>query len=163
MTEQSRARPFCRRQTGLAMVEFAISAPVLLLLMFGTFEFGHFLIQYSVLNDAVRNASRYVAGKALGSTAGTLVTGAEWTSLVTKGTNLVIFGNIAGTGNPVLPSLNDPLIATIAVTPDTLNRNIAVSAAYTYQPLFGTAIPTFMGGSISTAFTLNISITMRAL
>ena len=50
------------------MVEFAISAPVLLLLMFGSFEFGHFLIQYSTLNDAVRNASRYVAGAALDGT-----------------------------------------------------------------------------------------------
>jgi Flp pilus assembly protein TadG len=163
MIEERRARAVRRRQSGLAMVEFAISVPVLLLLMFGTFEFGHFLIQYSVLNDAVRNASRYVAGKALGTTAGTLVTGADWDALVTKGKNLAVYGNIAGTGSPVLPSLNDTNIATITVTPDPPNRNIAVLAAYKYQPLFGAAIPTFMGGSISTAFTLNISITMRAL
>jgi Flp pilus assembly protein TadG len=148
-------------QSGLAMVEFALSVPVLLLLMFGTFEFGHFLIQYSTLNDAVRNASRYVAGKALGGSTDTLLTGAAWSSLATQGTNLAIFGNIAGTGAPVLPSLNAANI--IKVTPDVVDKYITVTAAYPYQPLFGAAIPTFMGGSISTKFTLNISVTMSAL
>ena len=66
MIEKSRIRTCRRRQSGLAIVEFAISVPVLLLLMFGTFEFGHFLIQYSTLNDAVRNASRYVGREGLG-------------------------------------------------------------------------------------------------
>jgi Flp pilus assembly protein TadG len=160
MTEQRRAHPFCRRQSGLAMVEFALSAPVLLLLMFGTFEFGHFLIQYSTLNDAVRNASRYVAGQGLYGTTQTLKTGGDWSSLVTQGTNLAVFGNIAGTPPAVLPSLN---AGDIIMTPDTANRYITVAAAYPYNSLFGAAIPTFLGGSISTTFTLNISITMRAL
>ena len=125
----------------------------------GTFEFGHFLIQYSTLNDAVRNASRFVAGGASAGTTGGLVTGGAWSSLVTQGTNLLIFGNIAGTGSrQVLPSLNDPLQTTITMTPDTVNRNIAVTTAYTYQPFFAGAIPTFMGGSISTAITLKISV-----
>jgi Flp pilus assembly protein TadG len=158
------ARSICagsRPQSGLAMVEFALSVPVLLLLMFATFEFGHFLIQYSTLNDAVRNASRYLAGKAFNGTTGTLFTGSDWSSLVTQGTNLAVFGNIAGTGTPVLPSLNS---ANITVTPDLVDRYITVTAAYPYQPLFGAAIPTFMGGgSMSTAFTLNISVTMSAL
>ena len=153
----------CRRsQSGLAMVEFVLSVPVLLLLMFATFEFGHLLIQYSTLNDAVRNAARYVGGNALDGTTGDLKTGANWSSLVTQGTNLAIFGNIAGTGAPVLPSLNAANV--ITVTPNGVAKYITVTAAYPYQPLFGAAIPTFMGaGSISTAFTLNISVTMSAL
>jgi Flp pilus assembly protein TadG len=161
MIEKSRIRACRRRQSGLAMVEFALSVPVLLLLMFGTFEFGHFLIQYSTLNDAVRNASRYAAGKASGDTTGNLLTGALWTSLVTQTTNLAVFGNITGTPPVVLPSLN---ATNITVTPDLVNRYVTVAAAYPYQPLFGAVIPTFMGGGgISTAFTLNISVTMRAL
>jgi Flp pilus assembly protein TadG len=160
MIEQRRARALRRRQSGLAMVEFALSAPVLLLLMFGTFEFGHFLIQYSTLNDAVRNAARYVAGKALAGTDSLLVSGAAWAPLVTQGTNLAVFGNIAGTGAAVLPSLN---AGDITVTEDTVNNNITVAAAYPYQSLFGAAIPTFIGGSISTTFTLNLSVAMKAL
>jgi Flp pilus assembly protein TadG len=161
MIEERRTCACRRRQSGLAMVEFAISVPVLLLLMFGTFEFGHFLIQYSTLNDAVRNASRYAAGKASGDTTGNLKTGAAWTSLVTQATNLAVFGNITGTPPVVLPSLN---ATNITVTPDLVNKYVTVAAAYPYTPLFGAVIPTFMGGGgISTAFTLNISVTMRAL
>jgi Flp pilus assembly protein TadG len=161
MIKERCARACRRSQSGLAMVEFVLSVPVLLLLMFATFEFGHLLIQYSTLNDAVRNASRYVAGKAIDATTGVLKTGSKWSSLATEGTNLAIFGNIAGTGAPVLPSLNGANI--ITVTPNGV-ANITVTAAYPYQPLFGAAVPTFMGGgSISTAFTLNISVTMSAL
>jgi Flp pilus assembly protein TadG len=162
MIERSRIRACRRRQSGLAMVEFVISVPVLLLLMFGTFEFGHFLIQYSTLNDAVRNASRYVAGKGLDGSTTNLKTGANWSSLVAEGTNLAVFGNITGTPPAVLPSLNATYIT---VSPDIPNKYITVAVVdYPYQPLFGAVIPTFMGGSdISTAFTLNISVTMRAL
>ena len=160
MIEERRTCACHRRQSGLAMVEFALSAPVLLLLMFGSFEFGHFLIQYSTLNDAVRNASRYLAGSGLDGTTGILKTGATWSSLVTQGQNLAVFGNTAGTPPAVLPALNT---GNITVTGDALD-NITVTAAYPYQPLFGAVIPTFMGGGgISTAFTLNISVTMRAL
>ena len=82
-------------------------------------------------------------------------------TLATQGQNLAVFGNIAGTGAAVLPSLN---VGNITVSEDTVNDNITVLAAYPYQPLFGAVIPTFMGGGgISTAFTLNISVTMRAL
>ena len=162
MIEERRTCACRRRQSGLAMVEFALSVPVLLLLMFGAFEFGHFLIQYSTLNDAVRNASRYAAGKASGDTTGNLLTGAAWTSLVTQTTNLAVFGNITGTPPAVLPSLNATYIT---VSPDLPNKNITVAVVdYRYQPLFGAVIPTFMGGGgITTAIKLNISVTMRAL
>jgi Flp pilus assembly protein TadG len=150
-----------RHQRGLAMVEFAISVPVILLLMFGSFEFGHLMIEYSALNDGVRNAARYVAGAVLQGTADTMVTGSPgWTDLVRQGQNLAVFGNIGGTGSAILPGLTT---GRVSVNEDTLNRNITVIANYPYVSLFGGAIPTFTGGSISTAYTLTISTTMRAL
>jgi Flp pilus assembly protein TadG len=157
-----RYAPRCafRGQRGLATVEFAISVPVILLLMFGSFEFGHLMIEYGALNDGVRNAARYVAGAALQGTADTMATGAAWTTLVTQGKNLAVFGNIAGAGNAILPGLGTGVIS---VTEDTVNRNITVAAAYPYTSLFGGAIPTFTGGTLSTAYTLTISTTMRAL
>ena len=149
------------RQRGLAMVEFVIATPILLLLMFGSFEFGRFMIQYSILNDAVRNASRYVAGAALDGTDGLLLTGTGWSTLVTKGKNLAVYGNVGGTGTALLPSLN---VGQITVTEDTTNLNITVAAAYPYAAAFGGAIPKFFtAGSLSTTYTLNISTTMKAL
>jgi Flp pilus assembly protein TadG len=149
-----------RRQAGLAMLEFAISLPVLLLLLFATAEFGHFMTQYSTLNDSVRDAARYVAGGALDGTDGLLVTGSPWNSLVSQGKNLAVYGNTGGTGTALLPSLSG---GQITITEDTVNNNITVVAAYPYQSLFGATMPSFMGGTIGTTFTLTISTSMRAL
>lgn len=144
------------------MVEFAITAPVLLLLMFGATEFGHLMIQYSELNDAVRDAARYISGAAMAGTDDTMITGAAWTTLANQGTNLAVFGNIAGTAPAVLPGLNT---GQITVSEDTTAKTITVTAAYPYTSFFGfnVAMPTFNGGSISTAYTLTITTVMEAL
>jgi Flp pilus assembly protein TadG len=145
-----------RGQRGFAMVELTITAPVLLFLMCGTVEFGQYLIQYSTLNDSVRNAARYVAGAALDSTGALLQQGPE----MTQGKNLAVYGNIAGSGAALLPGLTT---AQITVTENTAADNITVTAAYPYQSVFGALMPTFVGGTIATNYTLKISTTMRAL
>jgi Flp pilus assembly protein TadG len=149
-----------RRQSGVAMVEFAIATPVLFLLLFASVEFGHFLIEYSILSNAVRDATRYVAGQALSGQSGVLLQGSDWSTLVSRGQNLAAYGNVAGTGTALLPSLS---AGQITVAQDTTNNNISVTATYAYQSLFGAAMPNFMGGSIATHFTLTISTVMRAL
>ena len=158
------------RQRGLAMVEFVVTAPMLLLLLFGTVVFGEFLINYSTLNDGVRNAARYVAGAASNGTDGTLVTGSTWSTLATQGQNLAVYGNVNGNAKgaqPLLPGLN---VGEITVTPVPADPNtvpsynvITVSASYPYQSLFGASMPDFFGGTIATNFTLSISTTMSAL
>ena len=150
------------RERGLAMVEFVVSVPLLLLLLFGSFEFGNLMIEYNTLNDAVRNASRYLAGAALSGTDSLLVTGSAWTTLVANAQKLAVYGIVSGTGNPLLPSL---AVANFTVTKDTTTNNITVVAAYPYRSLFGGGtLPTFVSnGSLNTTYTLNISTTMRAL
>jgi Flp pilus assembly protein TadG len=150
-----------RWQRGLAMVELVVTAPILLLLMFGTVIFGEWLIQYSILNDSVRDAARYVAGAAVNGTDGTLIQGAAWTTLVGQGKNLAVYGNVNGTGSPVLPGLT---VGNINVGQDTATLTITVSTTgYTYRSLFGASMPSFSGGTIATNFALSISTTMRAL
>jgi Flp pilus assembly protein TadG len=161
MSNAFRAMPRSRRgQNGLALIEFSLCAPVLFLLLFSSVEFGHYLIEYSTLSSAVRDATRYVAGHALSGESGLLLQGSEWSTLATQGKNLAVYGNSAGTGTALLPSLN---ISQIAVTQDATNNNVSITATYPYQALFGAAMPNFMGGSIATNFTLTISTVMRAL
>lgn len=148
-----------KHEHGLAMVEFVLASPVLLLLLFGVVEFGHFMLQYSALNDSVRNASRYIAGNSLSGQSGVLMQGTQWTTRVGEGRNLAVFGNIAGSGSPLLPGL---AVGQITITQDVANSYISVSAAYPYQSLFGATMPDFMGGRINTTFTLNIFTSMRA-
>jgi len=61
-----------RKQDGQAMVEFALVAPILLLLVFGIIQFGILLNNYLTLTDAVRAGARQAAvSRTLSDPAGT--------------------------------------------------------------------------------------------
>ena len=47
------------RTRGQALVEFALVAPVLILIFFGIIEFGRFILTYQELNNATREGARY--------------------------------------------------------------------------------------------------------
>jgi hypothetical protein len=50
-----------RDRSGSAAVEMALVTPLLLLLMFSTFELGYFFLSEHVVDKAVRDAARYAA------------------------------------------------------------------------------------------------------
>jgi Flp pilus assembly protein TadG len=155
MSTPLRIRPL--RQRGVATIEFAICAPVLLLLMLATAEVGRMLIQYNTLSKAVRDGARYTVREAANGSTGTVLI----TNTVRNNTqNLVVTGTMAGTGTPLLPGLT---VANVTVT-DAGGGFVAVSATYTYQPMLGAALPTFTSrGAISTSVPLTATIVMRAL
>jgi Flp pilus assembly protein TadG len=145
------------------MVEFVILSPVLLLMMCATVAFGEFMIQYSTLSDAVRDAARYVAGKALDTTGAQLLSvndATDWNTLVGQGKNLAVYGNVGGTGTALLPGLTT---GQITVTGTAASNNVTVTAAHPYTSPFGARMPNFLGGNIALNFTMNISTIMRAL
>jgi len=142
---------------GVAIVEFAIAVPVLLLLITATVELGRAFIQYTVLANGVRDASRHLAGRALLGTTGIVsITG----QLQADVANLVVYGNTAGTGAPVLPSLAP---GQVSVT-STAANDVTVSVVYPYQALLGSRLPAF-GASAepSMVFNMQVAVTMRAL
>ena len=48
-----------RAQRGQAMVEFALVAPIFILMLMGVIEFGRFVVAYEAANNAVREGTRY--------------------------------------------------------------------------------------------------------
>jgi Flp pilus assembly pilin Flp len=54
----SSSRAVCRDERGVTVVEFALVAPVFLLMLLGIFNLGHLAYAQSVLNGAVQNAAR---------------------------------------------------------------------------------------------------------
>ncbi len=48
-----------RMRRGQAMVEFAIVAPIFLLILFGIIDFGRYVYYVQVLNNAAREGTRY--------------------------------------------------------------------------------------------------------
>jgi hypothetical protein len=111
-----------------------------------------------MLADAAWDADRYLASNALLGSSGVVNLSAPLTAAAQ---NLVVYGNVAGTGAPLLPQLTP---GQVTVASDASN-NVSVSVAYPYQSLFGGTIPLFFtGGSISTAgLTLNVYTSMVAL
>lgn len=146
-----------RRQRGIATTEFAIVVPVLLLLLFGVTEVGRVLVRYNALTKAVQDGARYAASYALLGTTGVVNVDAQLRAQVR---NVVVYGNTAGTGTPVLAGLQPAQIQVI----DAGGDEVRVEAAYPYQPLFGSALPNFgLGSSIGTGFVMQASVSMRAL
>jgi Flp pilus assembly protein TadG len=150
-------KPRGTRQRGAVLAEMALVTPILLFLMLATAEVSRAFVDHNTLTKAVRNGVRHAASNALRGTTGViLLTG----TLTTEVQNLVVYGNVAGTGTPVLPGLT---AADIAVT-DAGANNIRVSAAHSISGLLGPVLRSFSGGSdIPMVHNLQATVTMRAL
>ena len=143
------------RQRGLAMTEFAIVLPVVLMLLLAIAEFGRAFWEYNTLTQAVRDAGRYASSRGLfGSTGVVVITGA----LRTEVSNLVVYGNVAGSGEPILEGL-----ATANVTLESPGEDdILVRARYAYTPIFD-FIPNFQGGGVAPFFNFEATVRMRSI
>lgn len=79
-------------QKGAAVTEFALVLPLLLILTFITTEFGRALYEYNTLTKSVRDAARYLSVRSPQTN-------------ITEAKNLVIYGNTAGYGNPLVAGI----------------------------------------------------------
>ncbi len=145
------------RQRGAVLVEMALVTPILLAMMLATAEVTRAFVDHNTLTKAVRSGARYVAANAYQGTTGVIAVGA---TLKAETQNLVVYGNTAGTGAPVLAGLT---AADITVT-DVGANNIRVSAAHTISGMLGPVLRSFFGGpDISMVHNLEATVTMRAL
>lgn len=59
MQLQKRKHGFVRGERGQSLVELAISLPIILVLLLGTFDFGMAIFSYSMLRDAAQEGALY--------------------------------------------------------------------------------------------------------
>lgn len=150
-------RSLVRSESGTQLAELAIVLPILVVLFAGTVEFGRYFYTYSTLSKAARIGARY------------LVIADVSTVERDKAKNLVVFGNTAGTGSPLIEDLDvDQVVVTprnaageamTAGVPNTITVEIV---GFKHKPLVD------VGGLIkSETFSLDIdvkpSVTMRYL
>ena len=150
-----------QRQQGLAMVEFTLVLPVLLLLLLAFGEFGRMLYQYNVLLQASRDADRFVASQAWNSTLGTITLS---NTLLTQTQNVAVYGVPANTGTAVVSGLTTGNVVVAAVGAD----HVRVTITYTFCPVIGAgnctgSIPGFFGNQIALGIPLVATTVMRAL
>jgi Flp pilus assembly protein TadG len=147
-----RLRRSAHHERGTALAELAIVLPLFAVLFAATAEFGRFYYGYTTLAKASRVGARYLATAAVNGTEDATAK------------NLVVYGNVNGTGTPVMPGLTTANVTItraggVAVLPQTVTIQVV---NYKYQPLFD------LGKLInSPTLTLNIdmkpSVTMRYL
>jgi Flp pilus assembly protein TadG len=88
-----RLKNFRRDERGAALLEFAIASTLLCACVFGALEVGRLLWMHNSLVDATRRAARYAVNRDMG--------GASQTAA----RNMAIYGNTAGTGQPLVQDL----------------------------------------------------------
>ncbi|MDQ2937875.1 MAG: pilus assembly protein [Acidobacteriota bacterium] len=133
-------------------MELAIVLPVFVLLFAATAEFGRYFYEYTTLAKASRAGARYLATAAVNS------------AQDANAKNIVVYGNSAGTGSPILPGFTTANVAItrqggVPVLPQTVKVEIT---SFKHQPLFDLGKLTNV-----TSLSLNIdvkpSVTMRYL
>ncbi len=144
-------------QKGVAMVEFAIALPLLLLLLLAIAEFGRMLYHYNNLLQANRDAVRYLAGNSWNTTLGRVVIDA---TLTARTKNLAVYGvPVAQPGNEVVPGLTTDEVSVATVGSD----HVQVSISYVFRPVIGSGLPALIGDAIPLNFPLVATTVMRGL
>ena len=139
-------------ESGVQLVELAIILPIFVILFAATAEFGRYFYEYTTLAKSSRVGSRYL------STA--VVSGTE--DAAAK--NIVVYGNTAGTGSPILTDLSTThvVITRQGGTP-VLPQTVTVSiVGFKHQPIFDLGKLTNISG-LSTNVDVKPSVTMRYL
>jgi len=98
-TLPTRSRP---GERGTALVEFALVAPLMLMLMFGFLELGRMLFDYQAINGGLRNAARYLSRVPITCTA-------------------------PGASNGIVSRTSEPPLITLEATPQLCHPDLAAA------------------------------------
>ncbi|WP_064608399.1 TadE family protein [Photobacterium sp. J15] len=140
---------------GLAMVEFTILLPLMLLVLLATMELGRAFYTYTSLEKSTRDSARYLSGAIVKGSTGT------YTLLQTdidNASNLAVYGSISGGTDPRLPSM-----ATSQVNISLNNNHVLIEIIYPYQPALAQIPDLLNQGAISLNFNMTSSYSMRVL
>ena len=136
-------------QQGVAIVEFALVLPMLILLLLIVTELGRALMQYNTVAKSVRDAGRYLSIQ-LPNTK------------LTEAKNLVVYGNTAGTGSPLVTGLSTGLVPDPTWQPagtDPIITTVTVQVSgYAFTPM----VPSVFGMSLGPYTFAPIRATMRS-
>ena len=138
------------RQQGVALIEFALVLPLLLLLTLITTEFGRALYEYNTLTKAVRDSVRYLS----------IQTPLTHTA---EATNIVVYGNPNPPSDavPITPGLTVDKVSTSWQTAGSnplINTVTVKISQYQFTPM----ILTLFGFDFNPLQFNDISATMRS-
>ena len=138
---------FKRDERGVQLVELAIVLPLLVVLFAAGAEFGRYFYEYTTLAKGARVAVRYLAtAKASGDDDA-------------SAKNLVVYGNLAGTGSPIVNGLTTANVnivrrnSTGGVITGGIPKTVTIQIInFRYTPIFD------LGGLTRSSATLDINV-----
>lgn len=154
-TLRNKLSAFRRDDRGIQLVELALTMPVLILLFAAVAEFGRYYQSYTTLAKGTRVAARYLATASY----------AGCDDLAAK--NLLVYGNMAGTGSPIVNGLS---VSNVSITRRNQGGGITTGfpATVTIEITNLNHTPIFdLGRLLNSSLSLNVamkpSVTMRYL
>ena len=143
---------FARNERGVQLAELAIVLPIFLMLFGTTAEFGRFFYEYTTLAKGARAGSRY------------LVTAPVTADEDAIAKNIVVYGNPAGTGSPIVAGLTTANVTItraggVPALPETVKVQIT---NYQHQPIFDLG-KIVKSNTLSMSIDVKPSVTMRYL
>jgi Flp pilus assembly protein TadG len=118
-------RGLLKDDRGVQLVELAIVIPIFVLLFAATAEFGRYFYEYTTLAKASRAGARYLATAAVNSEEDGIAK------------NIVVFGNTAGTGSPILSGMTTGNVNIVRTGDTAVPITVTIQISdFEHQPIF---------------------------
>lgn len=156
-------RRFVRAQSGAEVIEFALTLPLLLLVVLGIIEFGFMFQEYEVVTNAAREGARIAVLPTYSANAG--VTQTNVTTRINQYLSSAGLSTAAATicgGDMGCPGNWLPVTDTIiAGTPGLCVKVFPVTVQYQHPVAFVRGVTIFFGKTLPTTITLRATARMR--
>ncbi len=144
------------KQNGVALVEFALILPLLLLLIFITADFGRAMYEYNTITKSARDGVRYLSTKTPGNLAA-----------IAEAKNLIVYGKVVidGMDKPLALDLTIGKVNTtwsITGTNPVINTVKVTVSGYTFTPMFSSVFGLAFGNANGEIPFGDITATMRS-
>ena len=101
LPKRKKSTSMSARQRGVAIIEFTIVLPILVVLLLAVAEIGRAFLQFNTLTRAVRDSARYVSANALNGASQTIDISTA-AAVYSEAQHLVVYGNVGNSGTPLL-------------------------------------------------------------
>lgn len=149
-----------RRQAGIAFLEFALIAPILILLLIGVVQLGSAFYTNNALLKALGDGAIYASANVIHNNTG-VVDDPLHQATITSVQNLVVYGNPGGTGSPLIPGLTTSNVTLTRVNSVTVQLNIT---GFLFTPMFSNnCLVSTPFGSLDLCVSWQSNLQVRAL
>jgi Flp pilus assembly protein TadG len=153
-----RLRARTQQEAGSALVELALSVPILLMLLLGAVEFGRFAYLWIEVTNAARAAAQYAAtnGGASGDSTGIQLAAQQDAPGLGSNVTATVYSDVCVCSDAETTTVSCGGTTNSCTTPGShLMETVTIKTSATYTPLVNYSTPKYGISGISGPFTLH--------